>query len=262
MVGEAIFRIMRNSGTQAINRALSLLSSIIADEGQTSIANIGRMQALAPATTYRIASALVKQGFLIPAGHGRLVAGFALVALASATSLRPALVALGRPAVKWLARETRSIAHLGILEQDMVTYLIKAGRGSDANFTEEGKQLEAYCSGIGKALLAALPSDEQNDYLANGPFVALTPHTITAPDELAKELARVRSQGFARDAQEVALGLHCLAVAIHDPSGAAIAALSVSSNRLHDDEAGTLKMMRAAATSIEQAIFGIANLPT
>lgn len=249
---------MRNTGTQAIDRALDLLSSIIEDEGQTSIALIGRRQSLPPATTYRITSALVRNGFLIPVGRGKRVAGRRLIAMGSTVTLRPALVALSRPVLKVLAREVAGFAHLGILEQGMVTYLVKAGRGSNNIFTEEGTQLEAYCSGIGKVLLAALPSAEQDQYLSDGPFVALTSQTITAPDALAQELSRVRLHGFARDSQEVALGLHCLAIAIHDPLGMSIAALSVSRERPDIDEAATLTAMRAAALKIERALFGSA----
>lgn len=249
---------MRNSGTQAIDRALDLLSSIIEDEGQTSIAVIGRLQSLPAATTYRITSALVRNGFLIPIGRGKHVAGSRLIAIGSEVTLRPALVALSRPVLKALAREVVGIAHLGILEQGMVTYLVKAGRGYPNIFTEEGTQLEAYCSGIGKVLLAALPPAEQDQYLSDGPFVALTSHTITAPDSLAQELSRVGHLGFARDSQEVAFGLHCLAVALRDPSKVAIAALSVSREVPDLDESATLAAMRAAAAKIERALFGSA----
>ena len=81
----------------------------------------------------------------------------------------------------------------------MVTYRIKTGQGAGNLFTRVGMQLEAYCSGIGKMLLAHLPEEQQRAYLAGGPFPALTAKTITQPEALAQELERIRAQGFALD---------------------------------------------------------------
>jgi DNA-binding IclR family transcriptional regulator len=246
---------MRNSGTQAIDRALNLLSVIIDDQGKSSIAELGRDIAIPAATTYRLVSAFVRDGFLLAAGRGRHVAGPKLADIASKTSLHPALIALGQPIIKRLARATGCVAHLGVLDKDMVTYLLKAGPSSLTIFTEQGTQLEAYCSGIGKILLASLPSGELAEYLEAGPFIPLTRHTITAPNMLAIELDMIRQQGFARDVEEVANGLFCLAVAIHYPAGAAIAALSVSSNQKPDDEASIVQSLRQAASEIQDKVF-------
>jgi IclR family transcriptional regulator, acetate operon repressor len=246
---------MRKTGTQSIDRALNLLSVIVSDQGKSSIAELGRGIALPAATTYRLVSAFVRDGFLLAVGRGRHVAGPKLADLASKTSLTPALIALGLPVVKRLARATRCVAHLGVLDKDMVTYLLKAGPSSLAIFTEQGTQLEAYCSGIGKILLASLPSDEQATYLDSGPFIPLTPHTIIDPKILADQLVVIRQQGFARDIEEVANGLFCLAVAIHNPAGTAIAALSVSRNQRHDDEASIVESLRQSAREIQDKVF-------
>jgi IclR family transcriptional regulator, acetate operon repressor len=250
---------MRKIGTQSVDRALNLLSIIIADQGQSSIAELGRSIALPTATTYRLVSAFVRDDFLIAVGRGRHVAGPKLADLASKTSLHPALIALGQPIVKRLAKATGCVAHLGVLEKDMVTYLLKAGPSSLAIFTEQGTQLEAYCSGIGKILLASLPSDELATYLKAGPFIPLTPHTIIDPKILADQLVMIEQQGFARDVEEVANGLFCLAVAIHNPAGAAIAALSVSRNQKHGDEASIVESLRQSAKEIEDKIFRAAK---
>lgn len=71
-----------------------------------------------------------------------------------------------------------------MLENDMVTYLVREGAEARTIFSEENKQLEAYCSGIGRMLLASLPEPDREAYLAEGPFVALTERTITDPAEL------------------------------------------------------------------------------
>lgn len=227
---------------------------MLADGGKSSLAKIGAEMGLPRATAYRLAAALSRAGYLIPLGRGRLVAGPTLAALAHRISLRPALLGLARPIVDALAQATGGIAHLGILEQDMVTYLLKAGHGPGV-FTAEGKQLEAYCSGIGKLLLAHLPTEELANYLDNGPFIALTPRTITDPVMLERAFAEIRRVGFARDEEEAGADVHCLAVPIRDDQGGVIAAVSITRNHPDSDEDATLRALRDAASQLQSRIF-------
>jgi DNA-binding IclR family transcriptional regulator len=144
----------------------------------------------------------------------------------------------------------------------MVTYRIKTGRGAHDLFTRTGLQLEAYCSGIGKVLLAHLPVAERHAYLAAGPFVALTSHTITDPARLAVALDAVRAEGFATDLGEIVEDLQCLAVPVRQPDGRVRAAISVSRQTGRgrtppmDD---TLALLLVAAQEIEARAFGLAT---
>lgn len=235
------------------------MRSILRDGGTSSLTQIARTEALAPATAYRLAASLVAEGMLLPIGGGRHAASPQLLDLVQGLSLRPAMVGVARPVVRQLARESGSVAHLGIMDDDMVTYLVKEGRSRGALFTEEGKQLEAYCSGIGKILLAALPQDERNRYIATGPFIALTPNTITDGNALTDELTRVARLGYAEDQEEIAMGLHCLAIAINAPSGAVIAALSISRGTTYgrpDGPPAHLGALIRAKARIETKLFG------
>jgi len=91
-----------------------------------------------------------------------------------------------------------------------VTYVVREG-GTDL-FTVEQMQLEAYCSAIGKILLAALPDAGLAAHRDQGPFVALTPNTITHPALLGQELLGVRDSWVAHDRHEVRSDLYCIAV--------------------------------------------------
>jgi DNA-binding IclR family transcriptional regulator len=140
----------------------------------------------------------------------------------------------------------------------MVTYRLKTGRGAKNLFTRTGLQLEAYCSGIGKVLLAHLPAAERRAYLAAGPFVALTPNTITDPAVLASTLDEVRAQGFASDDGEIVEDLVCLAVPIRAPDGRVPAAISVSRQAGRRPTAAVeelLPLLTAAAREIEALAF-------
>jgi IclR family acetate operon transcriptional repressor len=212
----------------ALPKSLALLEVVIGDAGQSSVAALARATGLPVATAHRHVAALVQEGLLTPSRYGRHIAGPRLRALMRMLDDKAIITHIASPTLARLAIQTGCAVQLGTYENDMVTYRLKAGRTAQAIFTEVGMQQEAYCSGLGKVLLASLPAPAQAAYLATGPFPALTPYTITEPAALKAELVRVAEQGFALDEQEVVIGLHCIAVPIRSAQGDVIAALSAS----------------------------------
>lgn len=183
---------------------------------------------LTPATLYRHLSALVSSGLLMRVRRGQYCPGPSLLKQTERFSLNDILIRAGRAPLQRLSDKLSVTAHLGILETHMVTYLLKVSAGEEAVFTREGGQLEAYCSGIGKILLAALPNEELDRYLGDGPFPSLTTRTITAPFEMLQEFERIRAQGFALDKGEIDDRLYCVAVPVYGKRGDALAGLSIS----------------------------------
>ena len=236
-------------------RNLAILEAVVCDGGQSTLTDYASRLGLPVATVHRHVSTLIAEGFLARSGHPGLVPGPRLLRMAPFLDQRQHLIRLAAPVLTRLARRAGCIAQLGTLDNDMVTYRLKRGETADSIFTSEGIQLEAYCSAIGKVLLAALPAEERAAYLDGGPFPALTPRTITDPAALADELDQVRAKGFAIDAEEVATGLRCLAVPLHDAGGQVIAALSLSRQSRLESAADVrlLSALQASAAEIEAA---------
>jgi IclR family pca regulon transcriptional regulator len=90
-----------------------------------------------------------------------------------------------------------------------------------------GSRLPAYCTSMGRVLLAALPPDQASARLGPGPLPARTAQTLTDPEAILGALDRIRTQGFAINDQEVELGLQSLAVPLRNAQGQVIAALNV-----------------------------------
>ncbi len=240
---------------QSLDRALLLLSAIVEDHGGLTLSRLAGQLDLPPSTAHRMATTFARCGFLRTVGRGHYVVGPELVRLAPHLSLAPALAAAARPILVRLAGETGRVAHLGILEGDMVTYLVKAGRAGEALFTREGMQLEAYCSAIGKILVAALPEAEREAYLANGPFIRLTPNTIVEPERLRAMLEDVREGGLSTDTEEIAEGLCCVAMPVRDCDDRVIAAISLSG----DSPLGCSAKDNAALEALRQASWGLTH---
>lgn len=86
----------------------------------------------------------------------------------------------------------------------------------------------AYCTGLGKAILAFLPGHELEAYLQSVEWVAMSPKTIMTPEQLRIDLTKVKKRGYAVDDEELSLGLRCVAVPVFDHEGRPSYALSVS----------------------------------
>jgi len=237
-----------------------MLEAVIADGGNRSIAAIARAIDMPVSTAHRQVATLVAQGYLATARGGHHIAGPRLISLLHLLDEKQIITNVAAPLLDQLATELRTVVQLGTFESDMVTYRIKTGEGSAGLFTKVGMQLEAYCSGIGKVLLAHLPQAQVDGYLAGGPFPALTPHTIIDPVGLLHELEKVRTQGFALDAEEIAEGMFCIAAPICSSEGqvpAAISATFINSTAKHAVRA--LPRLFAVARAVESAAYGVEN---
>ena len=241
----------------SLQRTLAMLETVIADGGERSVSALAREIGMPIATAHRQVATLVAEGYLAPTGGGRHSAGPKLLGLLHRLDEKQVIANVAAPVLHDLASQVRSIVQLGTFENDMVTYRIKTGQGASALFTKIGMQLEAYCSGIGKVLLAHLPEEPLRRYLATGPFVPLTDKTITDPARLAEELELVRQQGLAFDNGEIAEGLYCIAAPIRMADGRVPAAISISRTLTHKDEAREARVQRLlldAAHAIERRI--------
>jgi DNA-binding IclR family transcriptional regulator len=237
-----------------------MLEAVIAEGSSRSIASIARDLGVPIATAHRQVASLVADGYLARQGAGFHIAGPRLLRLLGQLDEKQVIANCAAPVLHRLAGTLRCVVQLGTLEGDMVTYRIKTGAGAGHLFTRVGMQLEAYCSGIGKVLLAWLPENDREAYLATGPFPALTARTITAPAALRQELARVREQCHAMDVGEIAEGLRCIAVPIRSPDGLVRAAISASRSAAQRGASPLeviLPEIQVAAAEIEDVLAGL-----
>jgi len=95
-------------------------------------------------------------------------------------------------------------------------------------FSRIGARLPAYCTGVGKTLLAGRNWIDIVPMLEEQGLVRLTQNTITSLDALKEELQAIRERGYAYDYEESVVGLCCVAAPIHDAKGQVIAAISLS----------------------------------
>ncbi|WP_439533624.1 IclR family transcriptional regulator [Polymorphobacter sp.] len=215
---------------QSVDRAFALLQQLSEPGATCSLPVMAARSGLSVATAHRLLTTLEAVGAVIRIAPGGYRIGMGLHALTRGSNCDDVLAAALQPVLNKLARSLGLVVHAGVWDADqMVTYIAKqVPRHALSIPTRIGSQLEGYCSGMGKVLLAHLPDDAREAYLGGEPFVMLSPNTVTDPEVLRAELAQVRARGWAIDDGEIYVGLRCVAVPLFDAEGGAMAAISCS----------------------------------
>jgi IclR family KDG regulon transcriptional repressor len=209
------------------------------------------------ATLYRFLQTLTHQGMLAyDEDRGTYSLGIRLVRLAHAAWSTSSLAPIARPYLDELSAETGETIHLAQMDQGQVLYVDKRNAAKPVDmFSSAGKVGPAYCTGVGKAMLAYLDDAALEAALSRQSFHRFTSGTLDTPDKLKAELAAIRARGHAFDREEHEPGIICCAVPILSRSGRALGAISVTSTTARtslaalEAQAGRIKDIAAKIAS-------------
>jgi DNA-binding IclR family transcriptional regulator len=214
---------------QCLDRALAVLEFISESEVPLSLADICRNMKLHKSTAHRALMVLERGMLLDRTPDDRFRLGLRLYTLGNRAVEQMDLRAQIQPSLRALSQRLGETVHLGVLQRTSVVYLDKAGPANRVcKGSKTGSSNPAYCTAMGKAMLAWLPQTEVQDLIDQMEFVPLTPKTICSRDELMLALDRVRRRGYSIDDEEVELGARCIGAPIFDKDHNPVAALSVS----------------------------------
>lgn len=157
--------------------------------------------------------------------------GFRLVRLAHTAWKQASLAPIARPHIDALSLEVGETVHLAQLDTGQVLYVDKRNaRNPIPMYSQAGKIGPAYCTGVGKAMMAYLDEPDLSKALSQQSFHIYTAHTIKNEQEMRTELAEIRVRGHSFDREEHEPGIICIAVPILSMHGRIIGALSVTSS--------------------------------
>jgi IclR family pca regulon transcriptional regulator len=140
-----------------------------------------------------------------------------------------------------------------VLDGDEIVYVLRVPAHKIMSINlGVGSRLPAYCTSMGRVLLAGLPSATLKQRLAAMSLTPLTPHTIVDPKHLQEAVEQVRVQGWCRVSEELEQGLVSLAAPIVDRNGRVVAAINISGQVNNPSPASLLenslpKLLAAAA---------------
>jgi IclR family acetate operon transcriptional repressor len=227
MAGEVNDHGRSPSSLKTLRRGLDVLS-LFSRSPEWTQSGISQATGLPMPTVYRLCLTLVEAGFLERDGH-RLRCGVKLIELASGavSALTPLDVVAEH--LQALADATGETANLGILVGSEVVYLRSAaGERLLRPQVAVGSRAPAYCTAIGKCLLAQLDPADARAAAGPGPYPPRTEYTPTSWQALSAALDQVRINGIAESNQEYELGLNSFATRVPSVDGGRPSAISVS----------------------------------
>lgn len=256
-------RVSVPAGTQAVDRAAGLLVQIVQAHGQVSFAQLQHRSGLAKSTLSRMLSSLQRHGLVTRTQDGGFAAGPVLAHQGADPIER--LIDIAAPHLAALNTATGETINLAVLDGNEVNQVdqvdcryLMGFVGFTGNVNWVGQRVPLHCSAVGKIFLAfgaPLPS---------GRLERRTTRTLANRSDLAEDLERVRTRGWALADSELEEGLVAVAAPVRDGDGRVVAALSITgpSTRLtHDryEELGGLTKTQADQLSAE---LGCTSVPS
>jgi DNA-binding IclR family transcriptional regulator len=244
-----------SAGDGTVGKALEVLDQVAAFGRPIRFGELLERSQFPKATLYRLMQTLTSQGMLAYDRDRQTYApGVRLVRLAHAAWAQSSLAPIARPYLDRLSAEVGETVHLAQLDNAQVLYVDKRNAAQPVEmFSQAGKVGPAYCTGVGKVMLAHLDDAELDRVIAQQSFHGFTATTLTSASALRAELADIRSNGYGFDREEHEPGIICVAVPVLSGQGRVLGGLSVTSTTRRKNLAGLellVPMLRDTATEI------------
>jgi IclR family transcriptional regulator, pca regulon regulatory protein len=213
----------------SLARGLAVIRAFTQQRRHLTIAQLSQRTDIPRAAVRRCLYTLAKLGY-VAADEAR---GY---------SLRPGILALGhaylsstplatmvQPLLDHISDQQHESSSMAVLEGDEILYIARSTTMTRLMSIDLGigSRLPAYCSSMGRVLLAGLSKKDLDAYLSRVSLTKLTNRTVTAAIDLKRVLDEVRRKGFSVVDQELEIGLRSIAVPVTDPAGKLIAAINV-----------------------------------
>jgi IclR family pca regulon transcriptional regulator len=220
---------------QSLARGLAVLQAFSSEHRRLTLSEVARQTGLTRATARRVLLTLESLGYARSDGREfELTPKVLDIGYAYLSSLD--LSQIAEADMERLVEHTQESCSAAVLDGVEIVYVARMPtKRIMAISLGLGSRLPAFCTSMGRVLLADLPEEQVRDMLKRVELPKLTPRTITDIDGLCKELALVRSRGWALVDQEMEVGLRSVAAPLRNARGAAVAALNVSSSTLRVD---------------------------
>ncbi len=219
--------------SQSLERGLAIMGCFTPQRPVLGIADIADALGMSRSTTHRYVITLVALGYLEQCASRKYRLGLRVTDLGMSALNSTGLREHSRPHIEQLRQHTRYTVNLSVLDGLEIVYVARAQsfrteqRQRDLNL-HLGSRLPAYCTAMGKILLAYLAEDEQQQRIAR--IAKLTkhgPNTITSKSALRRELTDVREAGFAFNNEELTSDVCSLAVPVRNGTHEVVAAVNI-----------------------------------
>ena len=247
----------RVTGDGTVGKALEVLDQVAAFGRPVKFSELLSESAFPKPTLYRFVQTLTNQQMLSYDPERQTYApGIRLVRLAHAAWEQSTLAPVARPHIDALSAAVGETVHLAQLDNAQVLYIDKRNAGNPVQmYSQAGKVGPAYCTGVGKVMLAFSDPEIADTVIEQQSFHVFTEHTLSEPSALRDELQRIKAHGYGFDREEHEPGIICVAMPVLTDAGRVLGALSVTSTTNRTNLAGLegyVPILRETAKKIAQ----------
>ena len=220
--------------SQSLERGLSILSSFSENRPLLGVAELARAVGLNKSTAHRYIATLASLGYVQQDADTRKYRlGPRVVDLGFAAINSMEITRVAGRHLQALSDETGYTVSMSVLDRVDIVYIERRRSAREGQFGIDlnlhvGSRLPAYCTSMGKVLLANQPVDQLHVLLDRIDLARRGPKTITAREALLVSLRRIQQVGVAVNDEELAPGLRSIAAPIRDGSGAVVAAINIA----------------------------------
>jgi len=227
----------RSNVVKSIVKAFEILE-LLDNNGELGITEISLALGWDKSTAYRIALSLKETGYITqnPA-NSKYSNSFKLFEMGNNVVERLGLRRQAQSYLEQLSRITNETVNLAIMYEANILYIDKIESTATIKVNlNVGKKVPAYCSGLGKTMMAFMDEEKVLSVLKNVEFEKYTNKTITNTKDLLEQFKKIREQGFGYDDEEYVEGLKCIASPIFGYDGKVVAAVSLAIPKYRYDE--------------------------
>ena len=212
----------------ALARGLGVLLALSDKKRGMTIAQVSHRTGIPRAAARRGLHTLEKLGFVAADDARRFYLRPRVLSFSHGYLSASPIAVLAQPILDRLSESLREACSLAMLDGDEIVYIARSSSSRIMSpALNVGRRLPAHCTSIGHVMLAHLPQDKLDDYLAHARFHLYTDYTPTSADKLLPLLAAVRESGFAFASQLMEARLCTLAVPVRDVAGHYVAGINV-----------------------------------
>jgi DNA-binding IclR family transcriptional regulator len=202
---------------------------LLAEQKHLTVSGVARMLGTNRAVSHRFLATLRELGYVEKDEEDRYRLTFKVFELGMKVANRFEIRQIARPLMQQLALASGETVNLGLFDGKGILHVDKIDSLEILRMDSPiGSRAPAYCTALGKAILAFLPRDEFERFLSRVTFKPHGPNTITTKKNFRLAVEDIRNRGYAVDDQEMSAGLRCVAAPVFDHTGRAAYAISVS----------------------------------
>ena len=243
-----------NSG---IDKTLSILEFISVNSRGVSLADIVKSVGIPKTTAFRILEVLLARDYVTwEQDSEKYSIGIKTLEIGLSGLIGQDIVEVSIPYLRELAAAVGETSFLAVYNSGDVVYLYKAeGNQSIVTTATLGSRRPAFCTALGKAILANLPIEE-SDRIFERPLERLTEKTVVDRIHLHDEFAHIRLNGYSVDDEGIEPGLYCLAVPVYNYTGGVVAAISVSGpvERFMENKEKIVEELKSVGSTISRRL--------